>query len=249
MGRTARRRWRPSSRCTSNVARTTRGTAAYARDVAERAVVRGAHREAAARPRRALAALETAADSDDRVRQMSVLAMSLGASLQATHGYAHPSVGEASSGAAGRGGAGPGRRRLLPSVVGLTSWHIARSDLAMAHELAERLVAMAAGAPIPGFVGLDAAGRDARDSEMATDARGITRLVSGRHAAARCGPGSGRRLQSGAVDLPAELPGDLSRLSRVALGLHGEVDRARDMDARCSSPSSAADKPYDRTAR
>src|SRR5262245_19507445 len=70
-------------------------TAAYARDVAGRALVRGAHREAAAALRRALAALGTSADSHERARQMSVLAMSLGASLQATHGYAHPSVGEA----------------------------------------------------------------------------------------------------------------------------------------------------------
>jgi len=222
-------------------------TAAYARDVAGRAVVRGAHREAAAALRRALAALATAADSDDRVRQMSVLAMSLGASLQATHGYAHPSVGEAFEQA--RRGAEQVQHVTVyfMSVVGLTSWHISRSDLAIAREFAERLVAIADGAPMPGFVGLALQVATPALGMAARTLRGITHAMAGELAAARADMEAADMAGAGTWTFRPNFQAICRGYLAFCLGLRGEVDRARDMDARCIGAVLAADEPYDRT--
>src|SRR5262249_9153754 len=201
-------------------------TAAYAREVAGRALVRGAHREAAAALRRALAALGTAADSDERARQISVLAMSLGASLQATHGYAHPSVGEAFEQA--RRGAEQGQdvAAYFTSVVGLTSWHIARSELATARELAERLVAIAdrglALQAAPPALGM-----------AARTLRGITRATTGELAAARADLEAADIVGAGTWTFRPNFQAICRGYLALCLGLRGEVDRARETDGRC----------------
>src|SRR5262249_48914326 len=67
-----------------------RQAAVHARELAARAIARGANREAIPASERALALLAMEPDTPDRSRQMLVLHMALGSALQTMHGIADP---------------------------------------------------------------------------------------------------------------------------------------------------------------
>jgi DNA-binding winged helix-turn-helix (wHTH) protein/predicted ATPase len=219
----------------------------HARELAARAIARGANREAIAASERALALLAMEPDTPDRSRQMLVLNMALGSALQTMHGHADPRVEETFERARQLGEQIQDVAGYFVALVGLTSLHVVRGHLATAGELANRLVALGEGMPVPGFAGLVHHLSSPGMELVARTLRGVVALSEGRLAAARGDLETAAAIETAPWTFRPNFKAIcLGRLA-YTLALCGETARARELDRRFLSGDGVRDIPYDQT--
>jgi predicted ATPase len=219
----------------------------HARELAARAIARGAHREAIPASERALALLAMEPETPDRSRQMLVLHMALGSALQTMHGHADPRVEETFERARQLGEQTEDVAGYFVALVGLTSLHVVRGNLAAARELADRLVALGEGSPVPAFAGLVHHLSSPGMELVARTLRGVVALSEGRLAAARTDLETAAAIETAPWTFRPNFKAIcLGRLA-YTLALCGETARARELDRRCVAGEAVGDIPYDRT--
>ena len=109
----------------------------------ERALRQHAYREAAHHAARALDLLRAAGESAERTQQELALQIMLGAALTATHGFGAAEVARPYERARQLCAQMGDTIQLLPVLLGLGRFHQSRGELAIAHELGRRLLAIA----------------------------------------------------------------------------------------------------------
>jgi tetratricopeptide (TPR) repeat protein len=219
----------------------------HARELAARAVARGANREAIAASERALGLLAMEPETPDRSRQMLVLHMALGSALQTIHGHADPRVEKTFERARQLGEQIEDVAGYFVALVGLTSLHVVWGNLGTARELADRLVALGEGALVPGFQGLVHRLSSPGMELVARTLRGVVALSEGRLAAARSDLETAAAIETAPWTFRPNF--EAICLGRLAytLAVCGEMARALELDRRCVAGEAVGDIPYDRT--
>jgi class 3 adenylate cyclase len=115
----------------------------YLQRAGEQAQTRSAHGEAIAQFRKAIALLETQPASAQRDTREVALQLTLGSSLNAVRGYAHPEVGAAYERARVLCEAVGDARPLGIALLGLATFHQGRGEVERARILAARLLTAA----------------------------------------------------------------------------------------------------------
>ena len=219
----------------------------HARELAVRAIARGAHREAIAASERALGLLAMEPETPERSREMLMLHMALGSALQSMHGHADPRVEETFERARQLGEQIQDVAGYFVALVGLTSLQVVRGNLAMARELADRLVALGEGSPVPEFAGLVHHLSSPGMELVARTLRGVVALSEGRLAAARSDLETAAAIETAPWTFRPNFKAIcLGRLA-YALALCGEMVRAQELDRRFLVAEGVRDVPYDRT--
>jgi class 3 adenylate cyclase/predicted ATPase len=124
----------------------------YWQRAGQRAAERSAYVEAISHLTRGVTLLQTLPDTPERSQQEFTLQTSLGASLQAARGQAHPEVERAYARAREICQAVGATPQLFPVLWGLLRFYFARADLQTAHELAEQLLHLAQKTPDPALL-------------------------------------------------------------------------------------------------
>jgi class 3 adenylate cyclase/predicted ATPase len=118
----------------------------------QRAIERSANTEAVSHLTKGLELLKTLPDTIERAQQELTLQIALGASLQATKGFAVPEVGKAYARArelCQQVGETP---QLFPTLFGLWRFYNTRADFQTAHELGKQLLRLAQRVQDSGFL-------------------------------------------------------------------------------------------------
>jgi predicted ATPase len=115
----------------------------YLQLAAENVLKRHAHREAAAYQHRALALLSTLPDTPEKRQEELALQIALGVSLTITKGFADPEVEQTYARARELCQQIGNAPTLVPILYGLWNFHLVRSELPLAQELADQLLVIA----------------------------------------------------------------------------------------------------------